>query len=457
MITYEDILEQNPWWQGGNKPEEAGLSRRACFADIQAGLERPFVQVLLGLRRVGKSTVLRQLIADLLAKGTDSRHIFYFSFDRYAVEKTPAALETVLKLYFERSLQAKIHDIDFRCYLFIDEIQYVDYWQDIVKRFYDQNKRLKFILTGSQSSKLRGKSKESLAGRLIEYHLQPLSFAEYRIITGKDPLAIPPVFDLKEKEWLPVLQEFQHKHGTKIEAQMPAYLSYGQFPEVATETDPNISYQYIRESVLGKILESDLPTHHGIEHAEAFKAMAYHLLTNSGSLFEMTNIGADLGISKATVEKYLGYLRDSTLIGILYSYTRSAIKKGRSLKKAYAGSTCFISVINKYPPEFYEKVPEVFGKVVETYAWWRISQLFENPAFWRHRQEEVDFLVTDSGRTRLPIEVKFGSRIRPEELRTLLNLMEQQKLHRGLVVTRNKVDSLTIDGRQIDMVPFYLL
>lgn len=457
MINYDDILEQNPWWQGGKHPEEAGLPRRACFADFHAGLDRPFVQVLLGLRRVGKSTVLRQLIADLLAKGADPRHILYFSFDRYAVEKTPAALETVLKLYFERSLQSKIHGIDSRCYLFIDEIQYVDYWQDIVKRFYDQNKRLKFVLTGSQCSELRGKSKESLAGRLIEYHLPPLSYTEYRIIAGKGALDIPAVFDLKEKEWLPVLQEFQHKFGAKIEAQMPIYLSYGQFPEVASESDANISYQYIRESVLGKILESDLPAHHGIKHTEAFKAMAYHLITNSSSLFELSNIGSDLGVSKATAEKYLGYLKDSALIGILYSYTRSAIKSGRSLKKAYAASTCFISAIKKYPPDFYEKVPEVFGKVVETYVGWRLSQRFENLAFWRRRQEEVDFIVTDIGRPRLPIEVKFGARIRPEELRPLLSLMERLKIHRGLVITRNKVDSLPINGRQVDLVPFYLL
>ena len=53
--------------------------------------------------------------------------------------------------------------------------------------------------------------------------------------------------------------------------------------------------------------------------------MAYHLVTNSGSLFELSNIGADLGISKVTAEKYLGYLRDSSLINVLYSQTRSAI------------------------------------------------------------------------------------------------------------------------------------
>jgi len=59
MITYDDLLEQNPWWQGGpfdkpgasNLPEEAILPHRTCFKNIQEGLERTFVQVLLGIRR----------------------------------------------------------------------------------------------------------------------------------------------------------------------------------------------------------------------------------------------------------------------------------------------------------------------------------------------------------------------------------------------------------------------
>ena len=82
---------------------------------------------------------------------------------------------------------------------------------------------------------------------------------------------------------------------------------------------------------------------------------------------------------------------------------------------------------------------------------------FEDIAFWRQRQEEVDFIVIDSGRTLLPIEVKFGSRVRSEELRPLLNLMQRRKVRRGLVLTRNKTDTLTIDGRIIDFMPFYLL
>lgn len=235
------------------------------------------------------------------------------------------------------------------------------------------------------------------------------------------------------------------------------YLCFGQFPEVAAEPSLDVSYQYIRESVLGKILESDLPNHYGIEHTEAFKAIGYHLLTNSSSLFELTNIGSELGISKVTAEKYLGCLRDSTLVSVVHNLTRSAIKKGRSLKKAYAGSTCFISAINKYSPDFNDTAPEVFGKLIETYVWGCLAQRFADVAFWRHRQDEVDFVVATAGAKQIPIEVKFSARLRSAELRPLLGFMARQRLQRGFVLTRNTIDSLATDGRRIDLLPYYLL
>jgi predicted AAA+ superfamily ATPase len=116
-------------------------------------------------------------------------------------------------------------------------------------------------------------------------------------------------------------------------------------------------------------------------------------------------------------------LRDSTIVSVVHNVTRTAIRKGRSLKKAYAGSTCFICAINKYPPEFYEKAPDVFGRVVETYVWWRLSQQFDDVAFWRRRHDEVDFVVTGTTGERLPLEVKFRARIRSEELRSMVDFM----------------------------------
>lgn len=457
MITYREILEQNPWWVEAFQPDEAKLPRRDCYEIVRKGLDEPFAQVILGIRRVGKSTLIRQVIADLLGQGTDARRILYFSFDRYAVEKTPEALETVLRLFFERTIRMPLHKIQSPCYLFIDEIQYVEYWSDIVKRFYDQSKHLKFILTGSQSTKLQGASRGSLAGRLFEYHLPPLSYSEYCKITGIFVPEFLEVFELGAVDWLPELEEFEFRNGSEIREHMPCYLSYGQFPEVAGSLDIKLSHRYICESVLGKILSSDLPSHYGIENLEAFKVMANHLITNSGSLFELNNIGSDLGIAKATTEKYLGYLSESTLISVMHNLTRSEIKKGRSLKKAYAGAPCFISAVNNYPLDYAEKAPGIFGKVVESYVWWRLMHQFEKVNFWRRRQEEVDFIVYDNGGREIPIEFKYTSRIRSSDLNVLVRYMERRGIDQGYVITRDRIDEFTVDGKRLRLMPYYML
>ena len=457
MITYRGVLEQNPWWQEKFQPEESALPRRDCFDSVRKGLELPFAQVLLGIRRVGKSTLIRQVIADLLEQGVNPRYILYFSFDRYAVEKTPEALEMVLKLFFERTIRKPLHQIQSPCYLFIDEVQYIDYWADIVKRFYDQSKQLKFVLTGSQSTKLQGSSQGSLAGRVLEYHLPPLSYSEYCRITDVVTPSFLPVFELAERDWISEIEEFEFRDGKGICRDIPSYLSYGQFPEVAGSIDINLSHRYICESVLGKILASDLPGHYGIENMEAFKVMANHLITNSGSLFELNNIGSDLGIAKATTEKYLGYLCESTLISVVHNRTGSEIKKGRSLKKAYAGAPCFICAINKYPLDLWETAPEVFGKVVESYVWWRLSAQFEKVAFWRSRQEEVDFILFNSKGVEIPVEVKFTSRIRSNDLKVLVRYMERRGLDLGYVLTRDRIDEFTVDGKRLRLMPYYML
>ena len=92
MLKLQDLLDQNPWWSENRRiPEESGWPHRDVFDELRTTLAREFVQILLGMRRVGKSTLMRQVVAKLLADGTPPRDICYFSFDRYAVEKTPDA------------------------------------------------------------------------------------------------------------------------------------------------------------------------------------------------------------------------------------------------------------------------------------------------------------------------------------------------------------------------------
>ncbi|MBF0452317.1 MAG: ATP-binding protein [Candidatus Magnetomorum sp.] len=461
MIQYDQIIDQNPWWiHAKYLPVEASWPHRNLFSSLSDDLSKNLIQLITGLRRVGKSTLLKQLISLLLQKKVVADHILYFSFDKHAIDKNSASLEALIDIYMARRLKKRIFEISENVYLFIDEIQYIDFWQDILKRYYDMNKCIKFIISGSQSTKLQGKSKESLAGRLIEYTVCVLSIDEYLDISGLKN-NYKTIWDCQlTHNGFHELYDYHYENRLHLEERLPGYLCYGQFPETLQYAeDIKFGYEYIKESVLGKILEIDIPAHYKIEKVKEFKQMAYHLLTNSSSFYELQNIGRELGIAKTTSEKYFSYLKNAYIIDTLYKYTKSNIKKGRSLKKAYATSTNFITSINNYQLQYYEDLPEIFGKIIETYVWQRLTSLFDTISLWRNGHREIDFLIIhqgDSSKT-IPIEVTFKNRIRTNEIKYLFSLASEMGCQSVIVVTKSTMNMQTISDIDAYFIPFYLI
>ncbi len=339
------------------------------------------------------------------------------------------------------------------------EIQYVPYWKDIVKRYADQSKRLKFVLSGSQSARLKGTSKESLAGRIIEYDIPPLSLAEHAVIKDGTTVKDGPVLrDILTGAVSPAdMQMHIQANRAGYLRNVPIYLCWGQFPQIAGETDAHLARRYVEEAVFGKVVEIDLPQLYGIDNTEAFKAMAGHLTANSGSPFELRNIASDLGISRLTAESYLKYLRAGYVIDVLYRHTRSAVKAGRTLKKGYAYSPNFVAALNRLQPEEYTTRPELFGKVVETYVWQRLSWEYPELTFWRKGTREVDFLVSGAREGLIPVEAKFSSRVRSEELAGLIELCREKQIPDAFVLTKDLAETCIMGGVRVHLLPFYMI
>ena len=187
MILRQELQLKNEWWINNDyKPAESMWPARDLFSVLEANLEHPLMLNIVGLRRVGKSTILKQLIGKLLHQNVKPINIFYFLFDYASQIKKPEFLDEVLSAYFSGILGKPNLSLEERSYVFLDEIQYIDDWQAVVKKYYDlSGKKVKFILTGSQSVLLKGKSKESLAGRIFDFYLPPLSFLEFLKIIRK--------------------------------------------------------------------------------------------------------------------------------------------------------------------------------------------------------------------------------------------------------------------------------
>src|SRR3989344_1271410 len=166
------IEEFNHWWIKGSVDTELALPfKRDNYQEIESQVSKRFIIALIGLRRVGKTTSMYQLIQKLLDEKINATNILFFSFDENKVK-----LSEVIDIYKE--IQKK----DFReekIYVFLDEIQKCSNWENEIKKYYDLYPKIKFIISGSESLFIRKKKEETLAGRIFEFRLSSFAFREY--------------------------------------------------------------------------------------------------------------------------------------------------------------------------------------------------------------------------------------------------------------------------------------
>ncbi|MCK4730516.1 MAG: AAA family ATPase, partial [Candidatus Aenigmarchaeota archaeon] len=229
-----DLDRFNPWWKTGKVKEDLLKDyKRKLYPKISEYVDKKQILLIQGLRRVGKTVIMFQLIQNQLKK-TKPDNILYFSFDEVAYD-----LKDVLKIYQEMILGKTFEKTKDKIYLFLDEIQKVDDWENKLKVFYDLYPNLKIFISGSSSINLRKNSRESLAGRLFSFTLHPLEFDEFLELNGMDIKKIRAKPELWKRDILPMFYR---------------YIKFGGFPELATEKNENFARDYILNSVIEKII-----------------------------------------------------------------------------------------------------------------------------------------------------------------------------------------------------------
>lgn len=459
MNNLQDLVLKNPWWDDkAYKISEVSWVKRDLYNKLRENLENPLILSIIGLRRTGKSTLVRQLVGDILKKKIANENLFYYLFDYETQLKTAEFLEEVLRTYFDEIQQKPITALTKRVYIFLDEVQYIDNWQAVLKKYYDlSGKKIKFIITGSQSLLLKDKDKESLAGRIFDFYLPPLSFAEYFQINNIK-ISPRPKIDLYDlSKGFSKLQRYHFKNGRKLKKESERFIINGQFPEIKEFKTLDNKREYILESVLGKVL-ADIIRIGKIEKPDKFKLFVFHLLNNTGSLFELENIGRELGLSKITTEKYFSYLQKAYLVKVLYKYHKSVIKEGRTLKKVYTTCSNFTCALNRYNTRHIKETPEVFGSIIENVIYNVLHKKYgEQLFFYRQRQKEIDFIIINKKKF-LAIEVKISSDLSQRKFKTLSNYMAKKKLEYGIIVTRNILERKELEnGQTLYFIPYYLL
>jgi len=132
------------------------------------------------------------------------------------------------------------------------------------------------------------------------------------------------------------------------------------------------------------------------------------------------------------------------------------------LKKIYTPCVNFVCAKNHFGPEQVEKVPQVFGKIIENVVYNILSLKYAKGddlnnfiSFWRQGQKEIDFIIIKEGKL-LPIEVKFSENFSDRDLVALTDYVKKKKLEYGIVVTKNKFAKKEINGQLLYFIPYHL-
>lgn len=417
----QEIYRQNKHWN----PEFTVFNdikninfKRKIFNDLLPYLFKKQALSIVGLRRVGKTVILKQLIQHLISTGVNARQILLLSFDEALLTKK-LTLVDYLNTYLK-----EIADIGKMSFVFLDEIQYSEKWQHIIKRYYDTESNIKFVVSGSSSLFLKRKTTESLAGRIFEFHLSILSFEEYLELRNVEVAMLNRyqdasiTFGQKEIKDVNSVKNFVNQYGVTAEKYFEQYLLYGQFPEIANESNMNIILKYLSESVYKKTIEYDIPRIFGVEKVEELKFLFQVLVNEVGCLVEIDNIAREIGLDKKTIKDYFEYLENSFLVYFIYNFSKSFRKSRRLSKKIYLGSTNFLSVFHDFSN--IELRRQYLGHLAENYFMLVLKNAYQYISFNRIRKNELDFLGTNDLLDKSQyqyFEVKYGKNFSLRDLR----------------------------------------
>jgi len=412
-----NLLKYNRHWEKGLLYPYP--KKRFIFKDLVNFVEKKFIIELVGLRRVGKSTLFFQMINHLKKeKRVNIFKILYFTFD----EKQPA-IEELLDSY---SLQTKVDWKKETIYIFLDEIQKLPSFQNQIKIYYDLYPNIKFFISGSTSLFIKKKTQESLAGRTKSFIIKPLSFAEYLYFKDKSEMIKKPLLYQKE-----------------LEKELKTFFT-SQFIESIGLNNQDEKKDYFT-SIIKKIVFEDLPSIFSFDSPTILFKIVQHLAQHPGAIVNLVNLSQDLKVSNKTLSLYLSYLEDAFLIKKFYNFSRSLTSSEKRLKKYYLASPSFSFALT----DFLEP-----SCLFENY----FASLTDASYFWRNPyKNEVDFIEIDGKNQIIPIEIKFEKEIKEKELNNLILFMKKYQTGQGKVFYRG-IDKKTIilNKNRLSFIPFYV-
>ena len=460
------LSRRNNWWATGKSSLDAVYKiKRSEFNKIIDALGSRRIQIIIGPRRVGKSTLMQQAIGHLLKNRTDSKRILFFSCDDPTLFNGNISVGDVIEGYLNDILHEAVSELKDRIYVFIDEIHMFEGWQLWLKSYYEPGYNIKFIVSGSSASHLFDGAKESLLGRTDTIRLMPLNFMQFcrfwsayrsndkiaeflEFIPGISLYAEPMAYyeALKQNDW--------RWDGFKpyVNAILQEFLLIGGYPEYFLESNALLWQKRLVEDIIGQGLYRDIVSIYKIKAPDKLEKLLFFIADNNGQDFNMKTIADTIGCDNETVSAYLTYLSQAYLAVVLSNYSPNAGKTLRKNKTLYVLDNGIANAMLRLP----EITDTRAGHIVEAICARDALSVCEDNLwalhYWRKKDVEVDIII-DKKINVLPIEVKYRTNAKQTSLALFHQEFPNVKIPVSVVITKDQL------GREGDVlyIPFWLI
>ncbi|TAE29215.1 MAG: ATP-binding protein [Cytophagales bacterium] len=288
---------------------------RTVYPALKAHLDRPQITVLTGMRRTGKTTLCKQLMAD----STISQKL-YIDLERIdnRILWSEANYEVIIQAFTQQGLR-----FDEPVLLVLDEIQLVPNLPSVLKYLYDTYS-IKFVVAGSSAYYMKNQFTESLAGRKKVFDVYPLSFGE--LLQFKGVRATP-------LDWTGASQ-FVRSEYERLKGYYEQYIDYGGFPEVVLSDAVDDKKDLIQD-ILSSYINFDIRTLADIRDPANLYKLIKLLAVRIGTKLDVSKLTSLIGLSRQTVENYLTLLEQSYLIRTLPVLSTSPDREIVKARKLY--------------------------------------------------------------------------------------------------------------------------
>lgn len=386
---------------------------------IRPYFDTPFVKILTGIRRCGKSTILEMIMNELLDKGIKKENVIYLHLDSFINDD----ITTGKKLYEFISERIK----DEKVYIFIDEVQEATGWEKAINSLmvdYDVD----IYVTGSNSKLLSSEISTYLTGRYISIPVYTLSYEEYLSF---------------KKETKQFIQEKDY---------IKDYIEYGGFPSIALQSfSRNEAYTVVKD-IYNSVIFTDIVKRNSIRKVDLFERVVKFIFENIGKTFSASSITAffkseERMVDKETLYNYISYLEKAYIIYRANRYDIQGKEVLKTQEKYYLSDQSL-----KYSMLSFNS--KMIASVLENIVFLELRRRHYDVYIGKFKTKEIDFVATKNSKK---IYVQVCRNLPEDSDREIQNLKEIEDNYPKYIVTLDKYDLGNIDGIEIVYLEDFLL